>query len=174
MTASDTGFGPTPPAGSGANTGVPPPQFRVLTQYVKDLSFENPNAPSSLVQRPGKPDINVHVDINARRLSSDQFESEIRLSVEAKQDGQVQFIVDLLYGGLFLIQGVSAENLEPLLLIECPRIIFPFARRIISDASRDGGFMPLNIEPIDFAAIYRQQLQRRAQEAPSITRGLNS
>jgi preprotein translocase subunit SecB len=168
MTASDTGSPPTPP--SGANPGVPPPQFRVLTQYVKDLSFENPNAPSSLVQRPGKPDISVHVDINARRLSGDQFESELRLAVEAKQEGQVQFIVDLLYGGLFLVQGVTPENLEPLLLIECPRIIFPFARRIISDASRDGGFPPLNIEPIDFAAIYRQQLQRRAQEAPSISR----
>jgi preprotein translocase subunit SecB len=166
MTASDTGSGPTPPAGSGAGTAQP--QFRILAQYVKDLSFENPNAPSSLIPRTGKPEIGVHVDINARRLSGDQFESEIKLSVESKQEGQVQFILELVFAGLFLIQGVAQENLEPLLLIECPRLIFPFARRIISDAVIDGGFMPLNIEPIDFATIYRQQLQRRAQQGATV------
>jgi preprotein translocase subunit SecB len=159
MTPSDIGAGPNPLGAS-----APQPQFRVLAQYVKDLSFENPNAPSSLVQRPGKPEIAVRVDINSRRLSGDQFETELRLSVEAKQEGQVQFIIDLLFAGLFHIQGVPAENLEPILLIECPRLVFPFARRVISDASRDGGFMPLNIEPIDFAVIYRQQLERRALE----------
>ena len=162
MSVSDTGSTPPPP-GSG-NTAGQVAQFRVLAQYVKDLSFENPNAPSSLIQRPAKPDINVHVDINARRLSGEQFESEIKLAVESKLEGQIQFIVELLYAGLFLIQGIGQENLEPLLLIECPRIIFPFARRIISDVVRDGGYMPLNVEPIDFAGIYRQQLQRRAQQ----------
>lgn len=139
----------------------------MLAQYVKDLSFENPNAPSSLVQRPGKPEISVHVDLNARRLSGEQFETELKLAVESKQEGQVQFLVELVYAGLFLIQGVAAENLEPLLLIECPRLVFPFARRILSDVVRDGGFPLLNIEPIDFAAIYRQQLQRRAEEEAS-------
>ena len=162
MSLSDTG--PDMPPGGGNSAG---PQFRVLVQYVKDLSFENPNAPSSLVQRPGKPDISVHVDLNARRLSGEQFETELKLAVESKQEGQVQFIVELVYAGLFLIQGVAAENLEPLLLIECPRIIFPFARRILSDVVRDGGFPLLNIEPIDFATIYRQQLQRRAEEQAS-------
>ena len=122
MSISDTGAGQVPPSG-GANNGGAQPQFRVLAQYIKDLSFENPNAPSSLVQRAGKPDINVHVDINARRLAGEQFETELRLNVDAKQEGQVQFVIDLLYGGLFLIQGVAPENLEPL-LIECPRIIF--------------------------------------------------
>jgi preprotein translocase subunit SecB len=165
MSASDTGS--APPAGAG-NVAGQVPQFRVLAQYVKDLSFENPNAPSALIQRPAKPDISVHVDINARRLSGEQFESEIKLSVESKQEGQIQFIVELVFAGLFLIQGVATENLEPLLLIECPRIIFPFARRIVSDVVRDGGFMPLNIEPIDFAAIYRQQLQRRAQQEAGV------
>src|SRR5262245_3081605 len=101
MTDSDAGAGPIPPAG---NAGVQP-QFRVLAQYVKDLSFENPNAPSSLIVRPGKPEISVRVDINSRRLSGDQFETELRLAVEAKQENQVQFIIDLLFGGLFLIQG---------------------------------------------------------------------
>lgn len=156
MTSTDTAA--APPAGGAPNQ----PQFRVLAQYVKDLSFENPNAPSSLIQRPGKPDISVRVDINSRRLSGDQFETELRLQVEAKQDGQIQFIIDLVFAGLFLIQGVPVENLEPVLVIECPRLIFPFARRVISDASRDGGFMPLNIEPVDFAAIYRMQLEQRA------------
>ena len=165
MSVSDTG--PTQPPGGGSAAGQVP-QFRVLAQYVKDLSFENPNAPSSLIQRPTKPDISVHVDLNARRLSGEQFETELKLAVESKLEGQVQFIVELVYAGLFLIQGISPENLEPLLLIECPRIVFPFARRIVSDVVRDGGFMPLNIEPLDFATIYRQQLQRRAQqqEAP--------
>jgi len=159
MTDLDAGSGATPPAGNPLQ-----PQFRVLAQYVRDLSFENPNAPSSLIQRPAKPEISVRVDINSRRLSGDQFETELRLAVEAKQDGQVQFIIDLLFGGLFLIQGVPKENLEPILVIECPRLLFPYARRVISDATRDGGFMPLNIEPIDFATIYRQQLEKRAQE----------
>lgn len=161
MTASDTGAGPTPPGGNAPQQ----PQFRVLAQYVKDLSFENPNAPSSLIQRPGKPDIQVRVDIASRRLSGDQFETELRFSIEAKQDGEIQFIIDLLFGGLFLVQGVPAENLEPVLVIECPRLLFPYARRVISDATRDGGFMPLNIEPIDFVSIYRQQLEKRAQDA---------
>ncbi len=156
MTSTDTAA--APPAGGAPNQ----PQFRVLAQYVKDLSFENPNAPSSLIQRPGKPDISVRVDINSRRLSGDQFETELRLQVEAKQDGQIQFIIDLVFAGLFLVQGVPVENLEPVLVIECPRLLFPFARRVISDASRDGGFMPLNIEPVDFAAIYRMQLEQRA------------
>lgn len=160
MTPSDTGTGPIPPN----SNGPVQPQFRVLAQYVKDLSFENPNAPSSLIQRPGKPEIEVRVDINSRRLSGDQFETELRLAVNAKQDGQVQFIIDLMFAGLFLVQGVATENLEPILVIECPRLLFPFARRVISDASRDGGFMPLNIEPIDFAMIYRQQLEQRAQQ----------
>lgn len=162
MSASDTGSGPVPPSGG---SSPPQPQFGVLAQYVKDFSFENPNAPSALIQRPNnRPEVNVHVDINARRLASDQFESELRLNIEAKLEGQVQYIIDLSYAGLFVIQGVSNENLEPILLIECPRLIFPYARRVISDATRDGGFLPLNIEPIDFATIYRQQLERRAQE----------
>lgn len=152
-----------------------PAQFRVLTQYIKDLSFENPHAPGSLVQKPGKPEIGVSVDINSRRIGSTQYETELRLGVEAKFEGKVQFIVDLLYAGLFHIENIPEQNLEPLLLIESPRLLFPFARRIVSDVSRDGGFPPLLIEPIDFTQVYRQQLQRRAMaegnsgETPSTT-----
>lgn len=164
MSDSDTSNGPISSSSEG-QTGLPPPQFRVLAQYVKDFSFENPNAPGSLMQKPGKPEISVHVDINARRMANDQYETELRLSVEAKRESQVEFIIDLLYGGVFQIHGIAQENLEPILLIECPRILFPFARRVVSDASRDGGFMPLNIEPIDFASIYRQQLEQRARGA---------
>lgn len=149
---------PTPPQ------GLPQPQFRILAQYVKDLSFENPNAPASLVPKQGKPEIGINVDINSRRITDNQFETDLRISVDGRQDGQVQFIIDLLYSGLFHLQGISPENLESVLLIECPRQLFPFARRVLADATRDGGFPPLLIEPIDFAAIYRQQLQRRAQE----------
>ena len=147
-----------------------PAQFRVLTQYIKDLSFENPMAPNSLIQKPGKPEIGVSVDINAKRIGDAQYETELRLGVEAKNEGQVQFIVDLLYAGLFHIQNIPEQNLEPLLLIECPRLLFPFARRVVSDVSRDGGFPPLLVEPIDFTSVYRQQLQRRAEagEAPGV------
>mgnify|MGYP003880832177 CR=1 FL=1 len=137
------------------------PQAGILAQYVKDLSFENPNAPGSL-QTEGQPKLDVGVNLNARAGENDMYEVELRISVNAKSEaGQALFTVELLYAGLFRLAGAPQEALEPFLLVEAPRILFPFARRVIADAVRDGGFMPLLLNPIDFGGLYLQQLDAR-------------
>ena len=140
-------------AGNGADLQ---PQVRILTQYVKDLSFENPNAPQSL-QMETAPRIEINVNVNARRLSDDMFEVELKIDARAFNGDAAAFVVELLYGGLFGLRNVPAEALEPFLVVEAPRILFPFARRIVADATRDGGYPPLLLEPIDFASLYMQQ-----------------
>lgn len=137
----------------------PLPQVAILTQYVKDLSFENPAAPGSL-QTQGQPKIDVNVGVNAKRAGDNMFEVELKISAKAETDGTTNFIVELLYGALFGLQHVPDEALEPFLIIEAPRIIFPFARRIIADCTRDGGFPPLMLDPIDFGALYMAQQQQ--------------
>ena len=133
------------------------PRVAILTQYVKDLSFENPNAPGMLANSGEQPKINLSVNVQARRIAEPQYEAEIKINVEARQSGRLVFMIELLYGGIFQLSNIPAENLQPILLIECPRLIFPFARRIIADTTRDGGYAPLMIDPIDFAALYRSQ-----------------
>ena len=136
------------------------PGFLILAQYVRDLSFENPRAPESL-RIEGKPAIDMNVELNASGRPDGLFEVDLKLSVKAtgENNGPV-FHVELVYGGLFAIQGVQPQDIEPMLLIECPRYLFPFARQIIAQATADGGFYPpFMVDPIDFAAIYvaRQQ-----------------
>lgn len=154
-----------PPAD--ANTGAPAdaaaapqgPGFRIVAQYVKDLSFENPKAPDSL-RVDGRPSIDMGVEMNAQGRPDGLFEVDLRLTIKATTDAMTVFNVELLYGGLFALQGVPEQDIEPLLLIECPRYLFPFAREIISGATADGGFYPpFMLDPIDFAGIYvaRQQ-----------------
>lgn len=139
---------------------VPPlegaePGLRVVTQYIKDLSFENPGV-GTPVQRP---QIDLGVDLQARRVSQpNHFEVVMKLRVTASQDEKPLFLLELAYGGIFEIANMPEDNLQPILLIECPRLIFPFARRIVADVVRDGGLPPLLIEPIDFAALYRAKL----------------
>ena len=146
-------------------------QLSVLTQYVRDLSFENPNAPGSLTQENagGNPNIDVNVDIQARRGADDRYEVILKTRIDARnQDGKAMFLCELDYAGLFVITGVPQESLEPVLLIECPRLLFPFARRVIGDVTRDGGFPPLNMDPIDFAGLYRARVaQAQAQQEGS-------
>ncbi len=134
------------------------PQVSILTQYVKDLSFENPNAPTSL-QSQEQPRIDVNVSVNAKRGGDNVYEVELKISAKAMTGDSVAFVVDLLYAGLFGLANVPEEALEPFLIIEAPRIIFPFARRIIADSVRDGGFPPLMLDPIDFASLYMAQQQ---------------
>jgi preprotein translocase subunit SecB len=130
------------------------PHFRVLAQYVRDLSFENPRAPESL-RIEGKPEIDLGVEMNAKGRDDGLFEVEIRLSTKATSAEGALFAVELVYGGVFQVGGVEQEQLEPLLLIEAPRYLFPFARQIIATCTSDGGFYPpFLLEPIDFAAIY--------------------
>ncbi len=135
----------------------PLPQVTILVQYAKDLSFENPNAPMSL-QAGGQPKIEVNVAVNAKRAGDGVFEAELKITAKATaEDETTAFVVELVYAGLFGLSNVPEEALEPFLIIEAPRILFPFARRIIADATRDGGFPPLMLDPIDFGALYMAQ-----------------
>ena len=151
---------------TGGNGGPQPGEegargLQIVAQYVKDLSFENPGI-GTQIQRP---QIDLGVDLQARRAANppDHFEVTLKLRVTASQDNQPMFLLELAYCGLFLITGMPEEELQPLLLIECPRLIFPFARRIVADAVRDGGLPPLLIEPIDFAALYRAKMAEQAK-----------
>jgi preprotein translocase subunit SecB len=140
------------------------PVLRVVNQYLKDLSFENPNAPNSLRTDLPPPAVEVAVDVNARKLGNDQYEVELACNASATRDGEPVFLVETNFAGHFIIQNVTDEQLEQILLVEGPRILFPFARQIIANATRDGGFLPLLLEPLDFSAMYRIQRQRAAQQ----------
>ena len=147
------------PSGNGADNGSAP-GIRILAQFVRDLSFENPRAPDSLRAGGPQPQIDMGVEMNARGREDGYFEVDLKLSARAaREDGPV-FHVELVYGGVFHITGVPAEDLEPVLLVECPRYLFPFARRMIAAVTSEGGFPPFLLEPIDFAGVYAA---RRAQ-----------
>ena len=150
-----------------ANTGQMLPRVQVVGQYVKDLSFENPGAPGTVTAR--APQIDLSVDLQARQLEGEHYEVELRLRVSATAESKPIFLLELVYAGLFQLQNITEEMRQPVLLIEAPHLLFPFARRIVADAIRDGGMPPLMIEPIDFAALYRakagQMQQMRAGAA---------
>ena len=156
---------------AGANGIDAMPQVRIAAQYVKDLSFENPHAPRSLQQQGTQPRIDVNINVNARKANDELFEVELKISVNAKQDEMVLFAVELLYAGLFALKNVPDEALEPFLIVEAPRLIFPFARRIVADATRDGGFAPLMLDPIDFASMYLARMQAQQGSGMDITEG---
>lgn len=149
-----------------ANEDVPmnaaAPSVRVLAQYIKDLSFENPNSPASL-QETEQPRIDLQLDVNARSMDAQVFEVDLKITAKSESEKQVLFLTELVYSGLFQFENVAQETIEPMLLIEAPRILFPFARQIIADVTRNGGFAPLMIDPMDFASMYFAQ----RQEGPS-------
>ena len=144
-------------------------QVAMLAQYVRDLSFENPNAPATLHEMQNKkPDVSVNVNVNGKRIGDEGYEVSLKLSAEAKAEGQTAFIIELDYCAVWGIRGVPEDQLQPLLLVECPRLMFPFARRILADAVRDGGFPPVLLDPIDFGGLYRQaQEQAESGELPN-------
>ena len=145
--------------------GPPNGGFRILAQYVRDLSFENPKAPESL-RMEGKPAIDMGVELNAQGRPDNLFEVDMKLSIKATGDQGTVFNVELLYGGLFQLNNVAPADIEPLLLIECPRYLFPFAREIIARATADGGFYPpFMMDPIDFVSIYMARQQQMAANA---------
>lgn len=150
-----------------ATNGVQPQvKMQILAQFIRDLSFENAVATKGAPQGDVQPEMTVQVSLDARkRGAAHQYEvmSKFRVTSANKADGSTLFLAELDYGGVFHIEGVPEEQLHPFLMIECPRIMFPFVRRIISDLTRDGGFPPFNMDPVDFVALYRQELQRRAQ-----------
>ncbi|MFY9893791.1 MAG: protein-export chaperone SecB [Xanthobacteraceae bacterium] len=149
---------------SATNGGPQPqptmPQIGVLAQYVKDLSFENPNAPRSMAPSGEQPTINVQVNVDAAPMSGSSTDVEVTLRLEGKAEIQrtLLFSFELIFAGVFRIQNVPAESLQPVILIECPRLLFPFAREIVATAVRNGGFPPLLLDPIDFVSLYRQRL----------------
>jgi preprotein translocase subunit SecB len=133
------------------------PAIRVLAQYVKDLSFENPNAPISL-REGSQPKIDLQLDVNARAMEENGvFEVDLRISAKSERDGQPLFIIELVYSGLFGFSNIPQDALEPILLAECPRLLFPFARQVVATVSQNGGFPPLMLDPMDFGALYASQ-----------------
>jgi len=142
------------------------PQLNVLTQYIKDFSFENPNAPRSLTPPQQPPAINIQINVNVKGLGDNDYEVELKIEGKADSGGSVLFGFDLTYAGVFRIQNVAQESVHPLVMIECPRLLFPFAREIVATAVRDGGFPPLLIDPIDFVALYRQKLAELQPQPP--------
>jgi len=147
----DTDAADTSTGSNGADAG---PGIRILAQFARDFSFENPRAPETLRAGGAQPQIEMGVEMNARGREDGFFEVDLKLSARAARDDGPVFHVELVYGGVFQITGVPAEELEPVLLIECPRFLFPFARRMIADVTSEGGFPPFLLEPIDFAGVY--------------------
>ena len=138
------------------------PQVAIISQYVKDLSFENPNAPA-VYQWQVQPQIDVQFNIGMNKAADDVYEVVLKIEVRAHGDQGVAFAVELSYAGLFGIRNVPEEQIQPFCYAEAPRLVFPFARRVLADAVRDGGFPPLLLEPIDFAGLYMQQAQQAAE-----------
>ncbi len=148
------------PSPQDAQTG---PQLNVLGQYIKDFSFENPNAPRSLAPSQTQPAINIQINVNANPLSETDFEVTLTLEGKAENSGTLLFAFDLTFAGVFRIQNVPKEHVPPLVMIECPRLLFPFAREIVATAVRNGGFPPLLLDPVDFVALYQQKMAQQQQ-----------
>jgi preprotein translocase subunit SecB len=142
------------------------PSLSVLAQYMKDLSFESPNAPLSLRPRDKAPSISVNVNVNANPLGGQDFDVVLTFNVKAAVDEkEILFNVELIYGGVFRVAGLPQEHLLPVLFIECPRLLFPFARQIIAESTRNGGFPPVLLDPIDFAKMFQQRIAEEQARA---------
>ena len=162
---STTNGGPAPQPGA---PQMPVPQIGVLMQYVKDFSFENPNAPRSLSPSDTPPAINIQINVIVQQLTQTDYEVALKLEGKADSAGTVLFAFELTFAGVFRVQNVPAETIQPLVMIECPRLLFPFAREIVANAVRNGGFPPLLLDPVDFVALYQQRTQvQTAQPAAS-------
>ena len=138
------------------------PMLQVLAQYTKDLSFENPHAPDSLRTGLDAPQININIEIGRQMMEGDTVEVVLTLRAEARREDQVAFIAELHYAGLFAFANVDIETIQPMIMIECPRMLFPFARQIIAQMTQNGGYPPIMLEPPDFAAMFREEMMRRA------------
>ena len=146
---------PANPESNGADQHAP--SLRVMAQYLKDLSFESPRAPEIFRQGAEQPNIEVNVDVGARGFGQNQFEVELSVSAKATSSDGAVFVVETAYAGAFEVANVPQDQIEPILLVECPRILFPFVRQIVSDTTQSGNFPPVWLDPIDFFAIYQQR-----------------
>ncbi len=153
------------PAKKAADNQAEAARFVIKGQYVKDLSFENPHSPQSLLPTKEKPKIEVSIDLKANKLQDDLYETAISISTKAEAKDGTLFLIELVYAGLFAISNLPEERLEPVLFIDAPFILFPFARRVIADITRDGGFPPLMLEPIDFAQMYQEKKKLQQKKA---------
>ena len=138
------------------------PMLRILAQYTKDASFENANAPDSLRAEQSAPSIGINIEIGRQMMDDNTVEVVLMLSAKAERDGKPVFLCELEYAGLFAFSGISEEQLQPMILIECPRLLFPFARQIMADMTQNGGYPPILLDPPDFAAMFRDEMMRRA------------
>lgn len=151
--------------GAGVEGGAAQPSIQVLGQYLKDFSFESPKAPKSLKAPGENPNLQIDLNVSVNKLDEDVYESAIELKGHATNDDGTIYVVEAVYAGAFNIKNIPADALEPLLLINCPSILFPFLRRIISDMTHEGGFPPLLLDPIDFAGLYKQRKESETAQA---------
>ena len=150
------------------------PSLNIVGQYVRDLSFENPEAPASIVGIGEAPSFNVSINVAVKKQTDDIFAVELTLNAKAEREKKILFNVELIYGGLFRVMNIPENQMAPALMIECPRLIFPFARQVLASVTQAGGFPPLLMEPVDFAAIYRQNLERMTEAAKQGTAEANA
>ena len=160
-----------PDAGNTNPAAGPPVQVRVVAQYIKDLSFENPNVRKLMDGAGEKPTLRIEVNVNATKMTDRAFESAIEFKAQATNQAGVIYDMELAYAGLFEIQSMPEPALEPFLLINCPSLLFPFLRRLVADLTREGGFPPLLLDPIDFAGLFMQKKQQ--QGAPALKPAVN-
>lgn len=156
------------PNGNGAGAADAAPSMSALIQYIKDFSFENPKAPASLAQQEAQqgPQMSLQVNVGSTALNENDYETVLRLEGKAELKGETLFAFDLSYGGVFRLLNVPQEHIHPVLVIDCARLLFPFARQIIAEATQNGGFPPFYVPPIDFAALFQQRMQE-LQGAPN-------
>lgn len=147
---------------------APAPAISILAQYVSDLSFENPNAPASVMPSTVAPNFNLQINVGVKKQTDEVYAVELTLTARGERESQLLFNVEMVYGGVFRIRNVPEAQIGPWLAIECPRLIFPFARQALANVVQSGGFPPLLMDPVDFAGLYRQNVERMAaqQAAP--------
>ena len=140
------------------------PMLTVLAQYTRDMSFENPNAPDSLKSGQAQPEVSIDLRIGRQISDDNTIEISILVKAHAMRGDQTVFLAELDYAGLFAIKNVGLEQMQPLMMIECPRLLFPYARKILADMTQDGGHLPIMLDMPDFASMYREEMMRRGQE----------
>ena len=166
MTTSSNGGPAQTPAGAQTQ-----PQLNVLGQYIKDFSFENPNAPRSLAPTQTQPAIQIQINVGVQQLAETDYEVSLKLDGKAENSGSVLFAFDLTFAGVFRVQNVPQEQLQPVIMIECPRLLFPFAREIVATSVRNGGFPPLLLDPVDFVSLYQQRAAQAQAAQPTTAAG---
>ena len=174
MTFTSNGGQPADPSAAQPQAQANLPQLNVLGQYVKDFSFENPNAPRSLAPSQEQPKLNVQINVGVSQVAATDYEVTLKLDGKAEATNKadatnmVLFAFDLTYSGIFRIQNIPQEHIQPMVMIECPRLLFPFAREMIATAVRNGGYAPFLLDPVDFVSLYQQRMQQ-AQAQPQFT-----